>query len=138
MSNGLLHCLFLYTIFLYCVFITPSQVSFHHLLSPLLSLLPLAITTVVGAHVFSFLPNPFNPHQPSSPNSCRPAFSECHYFACYEIPCMSEIMWYLFFSDWLISLRIMFSRFIHAFVKGRFPSFHSNYFCIYCVFSIEF
>ena len=29
-------------------------------------------------------------------------------------------MWYLSFSDWFISLSIMFSRFIHAVAKGKF------------------
>ena len=32
---------------------------------------------------------------------------------------MSEIIWFLFFSDWLISLSMMFSRFIYAVAKGK-------------------
>ena len=35
------------------------------------------------------------------------------------IPLIGEIMWYLFFIAWLISLSIMFSRSIHATTKGR-------------------
>ena len=38
----------------------------------------------------------------------------------HQIPHMSEIIWYLSFSDWLISLSIMFfSRFIHTVAKGK-------------------
>ena len=33
---------------------------------------------------------------------------------------MSEIMWYLSFSDWLISLSIIFSRAIHVVTKGKY------------------
>ena len=36
---------------------------------------------------------------------------------------MSEIIWCLSFSAWLISLNIMFSRSIHAVTKVKFPSF---------------
>ena len=32
---------------------------------------------------------------------------------------MSEIIWYLSFSDWLISLSIMFCKSIHAVAKGK-------------------
>ena len=32
---------------------------------------------------------------------------------------MNEIIWYFPFSDWLISLSIMFSRSIHAVAKGK-------------------
>ena len=35
------------------------------------------------------------------------------------IPHMSDIVWYLSFSDWLISLSIMFSRSIHTVAKGE-------------------
>ena len=41
----------------------------------------------------------------------------------HQIPHMSEIIWYLFFSDWLLSLSIMFSRSIHAVAKGKIFSF---------------
>ena len=37
----------------------------------------------------------------------------------HSIPHMSEIIWYLPFSDWLISLSIMFSRSIHTVTKGK-------------------
>ena len=36
---------------------------------------------------------------------------------------MSEIKWYLSFSDYLISLSIMFSRSIHAVAKGEISFF---------------
>ena len=40
------------------------------------------------------------------------------------IPHMTKIIWYLYFSDWLISFRIVFSRSIHAITKGKnFSSF---------------
>ena len=39
---------------------------------------------------------------------------------------MSEIIWYLSLSDWLISLSIMLSRSIHMVAKGKiFPVFQS-------------
>ena len=41
----------------------------------------------------------------------------------YQIPHMSKIIWYLFFSDWLISLSIRIFRSIHAVARVRFPSF---------------
>ena len=37
----------------------------------------------------------------------------------HQISHMSEITWYLSFSNWLISLSIMFSRSIHAVTKGK-------------------
>ena len=37
-----------------------------------------------------------------------------------EIPHMSEIIWYLSFSDWLISLSIMSSRSVHTVARGKF------------------
>ena len=46
------------------------------------------------------------------------------YFGHY-IPFISEIMWYLSFTTWLISLSIMLSRSIHAVVKGRSSFFLS-------------
>ena len=50
--------------------------------------------------------------------------SESLYFSCYvslfiRFPHISEIIWYSSFSDWLISLSIMFSRTIHALAKGK-------------------
>ena len=39
------------------------------------------------------------------------------------IPHMGEIIWYFSFSDWLISLSIMFSRSIHTVTKGKIFSF---------------
>ena len=37
----------------------------------------------------------------------------------HQIPHMSEIIWYLSFSDQLISLSMIFSRFIHTVTKGK-------------------
>ena len=41
------------------------------------------------------------------------------------IPLISDIIWYLSFTAWLISLSIMLSSSIHAVVKGRSPFFLS-------------
>ena len=60
---------------------------------------------------------------------------------------ISEIIWYWPFSVWLISLRIMLSRFIHVAPNGKFPSFlylhniplfiyiHHNFFFIHSLIS---
>ena len=37
----------------------------------------------------------------------------------HQIPHLSEILWYLSFSYWLISLSIMFSRSVHTVTKGK-------------------
>ena len=37
------------------------------------------------------------------------------------IPHISETIWYLSFSDWLLSLSIMLSRSIHAVANGKIP-----------------
>ena len=49
-----------------------------------------------------------------------PLFLFCSsvYFV-HQIPHMSEIVWYLSFANWLISLSILFSRSIHAVMKGE-------------------
>ena len=41
------------------------------------------------------------------------------------VPLIGEIMWYLSFTSWLISLSIMLSRSIHAVAKGRSSFFLS-------------
>ena len=74
--------------------------------------------------LFPFL---FNPSTPSPP------LLNCHLLSIYEsVPIFLvssvcsldstyyEIIWYLFFSDWLISLSIMFLRSIHTVAKGKF------------------
>ena len=38
---------------------------------------------------------------------------------------MSEILWYFSFSDWFISLSIMFSRSIHTVAKGKTFGFNA-------------
>ena len=44
------------------------------------------------------------------------------YFVHQILP-ISKIIWYLYFSDWLISLSKMFSRSIHAVTKGKISFF---------------
>ena len=39
---------------------------------------------------------------------------------------MDEVIWYLSFSDWIISLSVMLSRPIHAATNVRFPSPHGQ------------
>ena len=70
------------------------------------------------------LPNCYHP--PPPPLSCYSALYlwVCLYFCLlvwfvYSLPHMSEIIWYLSFSDWLISLSTMFSRSIHTVKKGK-------------------
>ena len=46
---------------------------------------------------------------------------------------MNEITWYLSFSDWLISLSIIFSRFIHAVAKGNISFFFNGHIEFHCV-----
>ena len=46
---------------------------------------------------------------------------------------MSEIIWYLSFSDWFISLSIMFSRSIHALTKDKIFFFFYGRSACHCV-----
>ena len=41
----------------------------------------------------------------------------------HQIPHKSEIIWYVSFSDWLISLSIIISRYIHTLSKGKISFF---------------
>ena len=85
---------------------------------------PATITTVVRVHESPFLfAQPLTLTLPAQLPSCSLAMSLSlfcllvqfvHYF-----PHMSEILWYLPFSDWLTSLSIMFSRSIHTVTKGK-------------------
>ena len=51
-------------------------------------------------------------------------FLFCSLVYCVQyIPHIIEIMWYFFFTGLLISLSIIFSRFIHAVTKGKSPFF---------------
>ena len=91
--------------------------------SPLIPFSLSAITTLLSVFMslFSFysVPLPLN-HPPQS--SLLLSTSLCLFCLLvqfvHKIPHMSEIIWYLSFSDWLISLSIMFSRSIHAVNKG--------------------
>ena len=48
----------------------------------------------------------------------------------HQIPHMSEIIWYFSFSDWLVSLSIIFSRPIHAVTQGKFFFFAAKQYSI--------
>ena len=109
----------------YFLFIWSLLYFFHyHLVS--LYPCPPAIPTLLSMSVspFSFLLNP-STRLPPSPTICHllsiyesvPIFlvsSVCSLDSTYE-----WIIWYLSFSDWLISLSIMFSRTIHTVAKGK-------------------
>ena len=47
----------------------------------------------------------------------------CYFILSIRVPNINEIIWYLSFSDWLMSLRIILSRFIHAVTKGKISFF---------------
>ena len=108
---------------------------------PLLQAIPTLSSVPMGhVHVVWLLPLP----SPSPPTSCLPvAVSLSHlsmplFLSCllvyivHQILHISEIIRYLSFSDWLISLRIIVSRSIHAVAEGKISFF---YFCIvvHCV-----
>ena len=71
---------------------------------------------------FSFLLSPYTPYPHPQLSYCSPSMNLSPFFLLFlfvhYIPHISEIMWYLSFSDWLISLSIMFSRSIHTVAKG--------------------
>ena len=80
------------------------------------------------AHPFTFfhlVPSPYSPLTFISLfNMSMPLFLFCssHYFV-HSIPHVSEIIWYLSFSDWLISFSIILFRPIHAVAKGKLSFF---------------
>ena len=96
-------------------------VFFHYHLSPLYPLLPPNHPhhhTVVHVHksISFFCSIPPNSLPELSAWSLSTNLSQF----IHQIPHMSEIIWYLSFSDCLISLSIMFSRSIHAGPKDKF------------------
>ena len=101
--------------------------------------LPSAITTPVSMSIspFSFLLNPFTPYPLPVAVIYFPSTSL--FLFCllvqifHQIPHRSEIIWYLSFSDWLISLSIMFSRSIYIVAKDKIFVFFYGRVEIYCV-----
>ena len=99
---------------------------------PFSSLIPIPPTVTIllsmSTSPFSFLLRPPTPYPPPALR-CHPALYlwVCFYFACQfsslDSTYMSEIIWYLSFSDWLISLGIIFSRSIHTVTKVKLSSF---------------
>ena len=83
-------------------------------------------TVVVSMRFFFLIPLPFSP-SPTTPYpltavrqfSIYESVSILLVYFVHKIPHMSEIIRYLPFSIWLISLSIILSRFIHAVAKGK-------------------
>ena len=125
---------------LYCVFLTPSKVSFcHHLITPLpSSASPRTFPSgnhhtdvcVYEVFVFCLIPSSFSPSPPPSVYSCQFVFciyeSVSNLFVSLFCLLDSTYKWNhmaLAFSDWLISLSIILSRCIHAVAKGEISFF---------------
>ena len=130
---------------LYCVVIIQSRPSFCHYLSSLYPLLTVPTPFSCGNHhtvvclwfffVLGgfFLLNPFTffiqALKPPPPDSCQSV--SCIYesvsilfvYFVHQIPHIREIIWYLSFSDWLVSLSIILSRSIHVVTKSMISSF---------------
>ena len=89
--------------------------------------------------LFPFFLNPSTPHLPPlhSLSSCSPSMSlsPCSLLVqfVHQIPYMSEIVWYLSLSDWLISLSIMFSRSIHTVKDGKNFFFYYGWVLFHCI-----
>ena len=85
-----------------------NQVIFpHHIFGPLYPPTPFSLVTTILFVSMCF-------------------FFFSYLFICYfqfYIPHRSEIIWFLTFSDWLISLKIIFSSSIHVVVNGSILSF---------------
>ena len=88
---------------------------------------PPTITTLLSLsmNTFSFLLKPSTPYPPPRAVSLLSLSTSLYSFCLlvpfvHQIPHISEIIGYLSFSDWFISLSIMFSRSIHAVIKGKF------------------
>ena len=122
-----------------CILCSPPQVSlcpspFHPPFpSPTSSHpFPLAVATLILRSMsfvclFSFSAQSLSPHTMAPPPAAVSLFSVSMslflfcllvYFV-YQIPNISEIIWYLSFCDWLITLSIMLSRSIHDVAKGK-------------------
>ena len=72
---------------------------------------------------FCLMPPPPNSAPPQLLSSCSPSMSLTLFCLLvqfvHHISHVCEITWYLSFSDWLISLSIMFSRSIYAVTNGK-------------------
>ena len=93
---------------------------------PYQSLLPLtsghhhAIVCVHRIYIHVYFSSNFpNPSPLTAVCSMYPCF--CFYFV-HQIPHISEIIWYLSFSDWHSSLNLTISRSIDVVVKGKISS----------------
>ena len=95
---------------------------------------PLTIVLVHGSIIYGLWPIPspsFNPSPlPTSLFTAVSLFRDSMHLVLFfslinfvhEVPLIGEIISYLSFTDWLISLSIMFSSSIHAVAKCRNPS----------------
>ena len=127
---------------MYCVFATPSQVSFHHHLFPFTHFclphhpFPVVVTPLLSVsesfsvyEVFCLTSSPFHPSP--QPHSLLTSVSHSLYlFVCFcfiilfcSLHSTGEIIRYLSFSDCLISFSIILSRSIHAVAKGKISFF---------------
>ena len=118
---------------------SPPQASFYHLLSPFYPLLAPSTPfpsdnhhTIVYdyEHFFCLISSLFSPRSPKPLlNSYQSVL--CVYesisilFVCLfcSLDSTYEIIWYLYFSNWFISLGIILSRPIHAVTKGKISLF---------------
>ena len=125
-------CFLIFKILIFIVFPLPFS-----LLTPRLR--PHNHHTVVHVHeCFFLLVQSLHPlNYPFQLSSCSPfmslsLFSLLVQFV-YEIPHIGEIIWYFSFSDWLISLSIMFSRSIYTVTNGKIFFFHYGQVVFHCV-----
>ena len=122
----------------YCIVCSPSKVKPPSIttdlplppdLPPLTPPFPLVISILLSVSMIFFLiPSPFSlsPLTPS-PLTAVSLFSLSMslflfcllVYSVHQSPHMREIIWYLSFSDLLVSLSIILSWFIHAVIKGR-------------------
>ena len=123
-NNGGLSSVLIFLIYFllhFSITIYPPYALFHLHSSP-----SSPITTLLsmskGPFSFFLIPPPPNPH-PAKLSACPLSMSLSLFCLLIQfvhlMPHMSEIIWYLTFSDWLISLSIIFSRSIHAIAEGR-------------------
>ena len=114
------------TFFLYSFFFLFPFLKLCFFPLPFNPLIPLStITTLqpISMSPFTFLLNSSTLYIPPQLSACSLSVSLslfCLLFQLvHQIPCKSEIIWYLSFSDWLISLSIMFSKSIYTAAKGK-------------------
>ena len=97
-----------------CIFPCYTTVSVTHLHCDFVLLCPLIPFPVPH---YTTLPNP-SPLETTSPFSVFISLLFCSILLCFYSPQISEIIWYLSFSTWLISLSIIPSRSIHVVANG--------------------